>query len=70
MNTAINMSNPIHTKRQGPFKCRGGIDWAVPPSQPHLTPTQAEWMRINKPLYFTGIALNDLPHLPQQLRFA
>lgn len=78
-------TNPIHTKRQGPFPCKGvksqhhaplpltgcqGRMMSHPhPVQPHLTPTQAEWMKANKPLYFTGWAINDLPHLPQELRF-
>lgn len=57
--------------------CKGSADYAInpdPPPRPNegwpfLTPAQDEWMRTNKPLYYTGIALSDLPHIPQHLRF-
>lgn len=67
-------TNPRHTKNYvGPFPCKGArpVDFVrdASPNNPRLTPTQAAWMRENKPLYYTGIAINDLPHLPQELRF-
>lgn len=56
--------------------CKGAVRRAINPEatpldnrEDHLlTPTQDAWMRENKPLYHTGIAINDLPHLPQHLR--
>lgn len=56
--------------------CKGAVTNAINPDpvRPvdrdwrHLTPEQDKWMRENKPLYHTGIAINDLPHLPQHLR--
>lgn len=58
------------------FFCKGAARYAINPDpvpanvreDHHLTPTQDAWMRENKPLYHTGIAINDLPHLPQHLR--
>ena len=56
--------------------CKGAAKTAINPDPVrqverdwrHLTPSQDAWMRENKPLYHTGIAINDLPHLPQHLR--
>jgi hypothetical protein len=35
-----------------------------------LTPEQTAWMKANKPLYYTGKAVSDIPHLPANLRCA
>lgn len=63
---------PNHVKYEGPFQCgrknrRTSVNG---PSNPNLTEAQRAWMLENKPLYYTGVAVNDLPHIPQHLRFA
>jgi hypothetical protein len=51
------------------FPCRGSAYNAINPENRGLTPTQTAWMKANKPLYYTGRAIEDLPHLPPHLRF-
>lgn len=33
-----------------------------------LHPIQAAWLLANEPLRFTGRAMSDIPHLPENLR--
>lgn len=57
------------TLREGPFPCKGDVDNMELPSS-KLSPEQEAWMKQNKPAYYTGKALCDIPHLPPHLRFA
>jgi len=63
----MNTTYPIHTKRKGPFPCKGSFTEGSPIEQ-CMTLEQAAWMKANKPTCFTGNLWFDLAHLPQHLR--
>jgi len=50
----------------GPFPCKGSECVAQPENNYH--PRQRVWMQENKPLYYSGVLMNDLPHMPAHLR--
>ena len=57
------------TLRTGPFRCKGSPLWPStyrPENNYH--PRQRVWMQENKPLYYSGVLMNDLPHMPAHLR--
>ena len=64
----MNTSSPIHTKRRGPFPCKGSGRPIKEAPQRTMTSEQIVWMKENKPLSFTGDLRLDLIHLPAHLR--
>ena len=54
--------------------CKGShpvLDPVRPPDSDKqgLTPRQTAWMLENKPTYYTGRAIEDIWHLPDELKF-
>lgn len=58
----------LNLKVNGPYPCKGSALNMELPTAKHLNTEQEAWMKANKPLYYTGKLLSDLPHLPQHLR--
>jgi hypothetical protein len=66
MKTNLPYGHP-DTLPTGPFPCKGVIYLPLPPER-NYHPRQRAWMEENKPLYYSGVLMNDLPHMPAHLR--
>jgi hypothetical protein len=56
------------TLRSGPHPCKGAAMKQKLAPQNNYHPRQRAWMEENKPLYYSGVLMNDLPHMPAHLR--
>ena len=56
------------TLREGPFPCKGYATDIPHPAVKTTSDVQRAWMLTNKPAYFTGRLLCDIPNLPPELR--
>ena len=56
------------TLRTGPFPCEGEPSAGYGSRLSEYHPRQRVWMQENKPLYYSGVLMNDLPHMPAHLR--
>ena len=54
------------------FPCKGvpeeGFNLSYAPENKQTSIIAAAWMLQNKPAYYTGKAMCDIPHLPMELR--
>jgi hypothetical protein len=67
MKTKLPYGHP-DTLPTGPFPCKGDEFAGLGSRLSKYHPRQRAWMEENKPLYYSGILMNDLPHMPAHLR--